>query len=270
MDAAVYRPAQAERGKLVSSSPDARPGSAEGDSRLLAEGTPNTLGVEDGYRRWAHTYDSFPNPLLAREERYLLPLLPDLSSKTTLDLACGTGRWLEHLVAKGSQLAVGVDLSTAMLTVAGRKPSIQGRLANADSLNLPFRPAVFDFAVCSFAVSHIEDRRRMAAELARVMRHQSELFVTDLHPDAWARGWRTGFREGAQTLEIQAAPATAEALMRIFHAAGFECLTQVSLCLGAAEKPIFLRAGKLHYIPAAFRLPAILVLRFRKGKEKNV
>ncbi len=43
-----------------------------------------------------------PNPLLAREERYLLPLLANLSRQALLDLACGTGRWLEKLLSQGA------------------------------------------------------------------------------------------------------------------------------------------------------------------------
>ena len=53
------------------------------------------VSAAEGYERWAPIYDDAPNPLLAREERYLLPLLIDLGDKAILDLACGTGRWLE-------------------------------------------------------------------------------------------------------------------------------------------------------------------------------
>ena len=60
------------------------------------------ISVAEGYERWAPTYDHAPNPLLAREERHLLPLLEDLQSKRMLDLACGTGRWLEKLATRGA------------------------------------------------------------------------------------------------------------------------------------------------------------------------
>jgi len=82
---------------------------------------PFFAGVRDGYERWAPTYDDFPNPLLAREQRHILPLVPDLRNRCALDLACGTGRWLTRLVASGAGPAVGVDLSSAMLRVAGDK-----------------------------------------------------------------------------------------------------------------------------------------------------
>ena len=53
------------------------------------------LGVKEGYERWAPIYDQNPNPVLAREERHIDPLIANMQGKNVLDLACGTGRWLE-------------------------------------------------------------------------------------------------------------------------------------------------------------------------------
>ena len=67
-----------------------------------------------------------PNPLLHLEERKLTALLPDLGGKCVLDLACGTGRWLEKLSGMGTGLQVGVDFSAAMLRVAEKKAAVHG------------------------------------------------------------------------------------------------------------------------------------------------
>ena len=83
-----------------------------------------SVPTSEGYERWAPIYDQSPNPLLAREERYLLPLIVNIRKKRILDLACGTGRWLEMLVAQGGESGVGIDCSEAMLGVAGRKEAI--------------------------------------------------------------------------------------------------------------------------------------------------
>src|ERR1700723_1727081 len=84
------------------------------------------------------------------------------------------------------------------------------QLACADCLQLPFRAAVFDLAVCSFALSHIQDLRQMARELARVMKPNAIVFVSDLHPEAHARGWGTGFPGGRGACQIETVPAAAE------------------------------------------------------------
>lgn len=221
------------------------------------------VASEEGYRRWAPTYDHTLNPLLSREERHITPLLPSLTHSRVLDLACGTGRWLQELLARGATLAVGVDCSPAMLRVANTKPAIRGQLTRADCLQLPFCESVFDFAICSFALSHIADLRGVAAELARLMKPNSEVFVTDLHSEAYTRGWRTRFRDEQNVLEIETLPRTAEEIAHTFQAEGFECLMQTGLHFDEAEQPIFEQARKGPEFEAARETPAILFCHFR-------
>ena len=235
------------------------------DLAALAADAPSAVSAAEGYERWASSYDSTPNPFLAREERYLIPLLPDLHDKRVLDVACGTGRWLEKLLAEGAHLGVGVDCSTEMLRIAQRKVELTGRLARADCLRLPFRSSVFDFAVCSFALSHVRDSKQMAHELALVMKPNSDVFVSDLHPEAYARGWRTGFRDGRGTCQIETSARAAEEIVSVFCSAGFECLTHLALCLGEPEQPMFAAAGKGHWFAERVQLPAVLVCHFRRN-----
>jgi malonyl-CoA O-methyltransferase len=223
-----------------------------------------TVAPAEAYERWAPTYDHAPNPLLAREERYLLPLFVDLHSKRILDLACGTGRWLETLVTRGAKAGVGIDCSSAMLRVARMKNAITTRLARADCESLPFRTAVFDLAICSFALGHIRDLGAMARELARVTKTGADVFVSDLHPQAYARGWRAGFRDGSTAVQIEMLPRGAEETVHAFRSEGFECTTHESLSIGDPEKPIFVRAGKGHAFAEACELPAVLVCHFRR------
>jgi ubiquinone/menaquinone biosynthesis C-methylase UbiE len=224
---------------------------------------PSVISVQEGYERWAPTYDHAPNPLLNLEERKLTPLLPDLTGKRVLDLACGTGRWLERFSAQCACLEVGVDSSAAMLRVAGKKSAIRGRLARADCLRLPFHSSVFDLAVCSFALGHVRDLGAMVRELARVTKSGADVFVSDLHAEAYAQGWRTGFRDSRGATQIEILPRTAEEVIRAFFSGGFECLTHVPLCLGEPEKPIFAQAGKSHLFGRACQVPAVLVCHFR-------
>ena len=241
---------------------------SEGGGAVVS-GAPVLLGVEEGYERWASSYDQAPNPVIAREERYVLSILPSLRGKKILDLACGTGRWLEKLLPLGANCGAGVDVSNAMLRIAGEKSSVRGKLIRADCLDLPFAAATFDFAVCSFALGHIRDARKMASELARVTRPGREVFVSDLHPEAYARGWRTGFRDARSAVQIEALGHTPEDIIRVFHACGLECLAYVSLCLGEAERPIFVAANKEHEFAASCRVPAVLVYRFKRREPTN-
>jgi ubiquinone/menaquinone biosynthesis C-methylase UbiE len=222
------------------------------------------LSVAEGYVRWAPIYDHTPNPLLAREERCLLPLLPDLHNKCVLDLACGTGRWLEELMARGGESAFGLDCSISMLRVAGTKRAIAGRFACADCENLPFPAQVFHLAICSFALGHIQRLDTMVRELARVLKPGGEVFLSDLHPEAYARGWRVGFRHGSEAVQIETWSRSIEEIVQTFSSNGFAGLTRVSLRLGEPEKHIFTLAGKERAFEATCRIPAILVFRFKR------
>ncbi|MGA2346723.1 MAG: class I SAM-dependent methyltransferase [Candidatus Sulfotelmatobacter sp.] len=233
--------------------------SALGESRIVS--------AAEGYEWWAPSYDHAPNPLLAREERYLSALLTDLHGKSSLDLACGTGRWLEKLMEQGCASGVGIDYSSAMLRVAGEKPAIRGRLARADCNSLPLPSDCFDLAVCSFAMSHVHDLEPAARELGRVTKAGADVFVTDLHFEAYARGWRVGFRSGATAIQIETHPRTADEIVRVFGRNGLECKTHETLWLGEPERSIFERAGKSDSFAAACRLPAILICHFRRHES---
>ncbi len=243
----------------MSSPPTPEAGRAAGPS-----GAAVLLGVEEGYERWAPSYDRAPNPVVAREERYVESLLLNLQGKKVLDLACGTGRWLERLLAGGSRCGAGVDVSSAMLRIAETKSSVRGKLVRSDCLDLPFASSVFDFGICSFALGHIPDLPRMVREFARVIELKGEVLVTDLHPEAYARGWRTGFRDDRSAVQIEAFGRQPEEIVGVFQTEGFECLAQVSLCLGEAERPIFIRAKKEEMFEEVSRVPAVLFCRFKR------
>ena len=266
MDTALYRPAETESRKPVNQIRTMPEAGAVGLSTYTTASSlaPACVSVEEGYERWAPSYDDAPNPLLHLEQRKLAPLLPDLSGKYVLDLACGTGRWLEKLSVQGTNRGVGVDLSSAMLQVADKKAAITGRLARADCQSLPFQRSIFDLVVCSFAVGHIHDLDALVCELARVTKPGADVLVSDLHPEAYARGWRTGFRDSRSAIQIEMSPRTAEQIVRVFYTGGFECLTHIPLCLGEPERPMFVQAGKENFFEAACRIPAVLLFHFRR------
>jgi len=262
MDTAVYRPAEAESREPVSQiSPESR--DVEWSNPYGPSVTPVCVSVAEGYERWASTYDQAPNPLLNLEARKLAALIPNMKGKRVLDLACGTGRWLERISAQGADSAIGVDLSAAMLRIAARKPAIMGRLTQADCLNLPFRSAVFDLVICSFALGHIPALAVVVSELARVTKPGADVFVSDLHSEAYARGWRTGFRDPSSAVQIEMWPRTAEETIRVFYSGGFECLTHLPISLGEPERPFFTQAGKDNLFKQACQVPAVLVCQFR-------
>ena len=221
--------------------------------------TVTVLPAAEGYERWASSYDATPNPLLALEERAVIPLLPSVWGKCVLDLCCGTGRWLRILAPRLPALIVGVDASTAMLSIASRGFR---QLVRADCLQLPFAGSLFDFVMCSFAVGHITDLGPFARECARILKPTGSLFVTDLHPHAYARGWRTGFRDSQGAVQIQSVSHSWRDSAQVFTSAGLCCAAMHDFRFGSAERKIFYQAGKPGLFSQAAAVPAVRLSRF--------
>jgi len=263
LDATAYRTAEAEGGEFVSRAPQ-----VEDERGHIRVEEPDLLvrevSASEGYQRWAATYDLTPNPLLAREERYLLPLLSELKSRRVLDLACGTGRWLERVANRGSWAGIGIDYSSAMLRVAGQKNLLAGRLVLGTCENLPFCAESFDLIVCSFALGHVADLHRVLCELNRVAQIGADVFISDLHSDAHALGWRVGFRDVEASIQIEMQGRSPLQIVEAFSLAGFECKSQLPLWLGEPERVFFTQSGKSHLFDSACLPPAIFVGHFRK------
>jgi ubiquinone/menaquinone biosynthesis C-methylase UbiE len=222
------------------------------------------VAVAEGYDLWAQTYDSDPNPLLSAEERVLEPLLAPVANKVVLDVACGTGRWLEKLLRAGAKSGSGVDISLAMLAGAQGKTGLKGRLVSGDCTSLPYRSQSSDLVISSFALGHINDLRTLAQELARVAVPGADLWVSDLHPEARARGWATGFRNQGRNTEIYSFCHSIEQVHKSFSACGFDTLEHHNVRLGEPERPIFERAGKASLFQDACEMPAVCIWHFTR------
>jgi SAM-dependent methyltransferase len=66
-----------------------------------------------------------------------------------LDLACGAGRHLQRLRARGFE-ATGMDLSALLLSEGARRPDVHGALVRGDMRALPFADGSFDALVNFF------------------------------------------------------------------------------------------------------------------------
>jgi ubiquinone/menaquinone biosynthesis C-methylase UbiE len=222
------------------------------------------VSVEEGYERWAPTYDRDPNPLLSLEERQLKLLIPPLGGKRVLDLACGTGRWLTSLMTGGASWGVGVDSSPAMLAAAKEKPGVRRWLVQADCRALPFANGLFDLVVCSFAVGHIPDLQSVAREVGRVAAAGADVFVSDLHPRAYGQGWQAGFRDSRGAAEITTWPRSAQELLAPWVSAGFDRAQFVECRFSEPERQVFAQAGKGRVFEDFCRVPAVLICHFKR------
>jgi len=135
--------------------------------------------VEQGYTRWAPSYDG-PNPAIEAEEPVVAELLAGLPRGVALDAACGTGRHAARLAALGHRV-IGVDATEAMLTRAREKvPDAEFRIGRLEEL--PVGDASIDVLTCALALTHVRDLRPVFREFARVLRPGGTVVTSDMHP----------------------------------------------------------------------------------------
>jgi ubiquinone/menaquinone biosynthesis C-methylase UbiE len=148
------------------------------------------LTTQEGYGRWAATYDSQENPFVF-DEPVLRDLFAQLPPGRALDAACGTGRQASALQALGHKVT-GVDLTPEMLQQAKeRVPEADFR--QGDLSALPVGDAEFDLVVCTLALTHLPDLAQPIQELARALKPGGCMILADLHPVQVALGGHASF-----------------------------------------------------------------------------
>jgi len=215
--------------------------------------------VIEGHRIWACSYDAGPNPLLALETRILLDRVAPFEGCRFLDVACGTGRWMQLARERGAQV-FGTDLCPEMLHQASRKASLRGNLSLADSCRVPFADGMADFTLCSFALGYVASPLQAIAEMARVTRKGARVVVTDLHPSALAAGWTRSFRADGQVYEIDHHSHAAAAWEEAAGSAGLVLDWRVDASFAEPEWEIFRQAGKDSLFSELSRIPAVLAM----------
>ncbi|WP_433271594.1 class I SAM-dependent methyltransferase [Actinosynnema sp. CS-041913] len=161
--------------------------------RLLDDGSLAGAAVEvdrvtavDGYRVWSATYDQPGNAAFDIDGPLVEEIVDALPVGVALDAACGTGRHARPLAERGHRV-IGVDGSPDMLARA-RERLPQGEFLLGDLSRLPVGDAEVDLVVCGLALTHVPALDPVMAEFARVLRPGGHLVISDVHPEAVARG----------------------------------------------------------------------------------
>lgn len=212
----------------------------------------------EGYRMWARTYDSTPNPLLALERRLMKGLLKSVRGQIVIDVACGTGYWTRMLEQAGA-IVFGFDQCPEMIDQAHRIDEDQGRYFLADVLAAAVRSKTADLTLCSLAASYFPDLTMAMSEMARITRPGGRVIVSDMHPAAMAAGWKRSYRAAQDVFEIEHRQWSQQAFIDAARTAGLEPLEHFDEAFAEPERALFAAAGREHMFENAKRVPAIRI-----------
>jgi ubiquinone/menaquinone biosynthesis C-methylase UbiE len=142
--------------------------------------------VRSVYQRVAAEYDEripgagpSDDMFTAAERGFLLTKVQ--AGQQVLDMGCGTGRFTVPMAELGAEVT-GLDLSRAMLDVAGGKLAARGlkaELREGDMAHLPFPDESFDVVTSMLALMHIplQDRPAVWSEVRRVLRPGGKMLL---------------------------------------------------------------------------------------------
>ena len=133
-------------------------------------------------KKYSEEYDKWlQSPYLGHLERmqkfFVSKILKFKKSDLVLDVGCGTGKYLLHIVSEGSKV-VGADYSKDMIRATKKKVSKfrnKIHLVLADATNLPFKDNSFTKAISMNTIAYLTDDVKAISEIKRVIKETAVL-----------------------------------------------------------------------------------------------
>ncbi|MCD2465432.1 MULTISPECIES: bifunctional 2-polyprenyl-6-hydroxyphenol methylase/3-demethylubiquinol 3-O-methyltransferase UbiG [unclassified Streptomyces] len=150
------------------------------------------MGVRQQYDGIGEAFEGFKSLPLTRygEVPSFLGLVGDVSGRSVLDLACGTGFYSREFRRRGATEVLGVDISVEMIAAARgfeeRAPLGGVRYEVGDVAELPLLEQKFDIALGVQCLNYAEDiatLERMCRRIHQNLVPGGEFFVLAQRPD---------------------------------------------------------------------------------------
>lgn len=143
--------------------------------------------------------DSSGNVPLPWHYRKVAARLGNMAGKHVLDVACGTGEWLDTFHRGGADVS-GIDLSQKAIDICRRNfPGSDFQCGPAEML--PFADASFDLVTCMGSLEHFLDKPRALTEMRRVAKPGARFVI--LVPNAGFLTRRLGLYGGTQQVKAR-------------------------------------------------------------------
>lgn len=187
---------------------------------IRAEAQGHAALMDGIYRHQRRFYDLTRAYYLLGRDRLIDDLDVPFGGRV-LEIACGTGRNLDHIARRYPHAALhGLDISEEMLASARAKLGGRARLAAADACDFDpealFGVTDFDRVVLSYSASMIPDWQAALAMAARCLAPGGELHVVDFSDQSGLPGWfRTGLRAWLAKFHVTPRTGLRDALRRL-------------------------------------------------------
>lgn len=137
-----------------------------------------------------------------------------------LDVACGTGDWLE-IAASRVAIISGIDISERAIGVC-RQRLPWGEFHVGPAEILPFSDQQFDLITCLGSLEHFLDQPRALREMVRVAKPDAQLLI--LVPNAGFLTYRMRLYGGTHQQAVRETIRTLEEWQQLFGEAGLEII----------------------------------------------
>ncbi len=214
------------------------------------------IPTREGYDRWAATYDSYDNGLIALEQPRVRDRLGDVTNLDVLDVGCGTGRHALWMAEHGARVT-GVDFSNGMLEQLRAKPEANVTVIEHDlTQGLPVPDASADLVTCCLVLEHVPTLQPIFSEMARAVRPGGRVLISDFHPEMLRRGYHARFREdpGGPKFQMQGEAHTVSSYVMAAIGAGLSIAHASEHLMTEAEAERSNSAKKWVGLPMLFLL----------------
>ncbi|MGH7797640.1 MAG: class I SAM-dependent methyltransferase [Candidatus Binatia bacterium] len=148
--------------------------------------------------------------------RRLAKKLGPWTGQRVLDVACGTGSWLEAVASLGA-IPAGIDISQKALEIC-RRALPEAELHYGPAEKLPFSDRQFDVISCLGALEHFLDPHAALREMIRVAKPNA-VFVL-LVPNSGFPPLRLGLYSGTQQADVREEARSLSEWSELFDGAG--------------------------------------------------
>ena len=142
--------------------------------------------------------------------------------RQVLDVACGTGEWLEYFAARGARVG-GIDLSAKAIAECQRILP-QGDFHTGPAEVLPFASGRFDAVTCMGSLEHFIDKPAALREMIRVSTPAARFMI--LVPNAGFLTRKLGLFRGTHQVAVREDVLEIEQWTALFESVGLSVISR--------------------------------------------